>query len=117
LYKIEAGNNYGWPQVSHGVEYSTREHIGIGREAPGVAKPAYVWEYSMAPSGLAVYHGEEFPSWHGNILAGSLLQERVYRLVLENGEVTHHEILIPGKNWPDKGCQAGTGRVCISGYR
>ena len=97
LYKIEAGNNYGWPQVSYGVEYSTREHIGIGREAPGVAKPAYVWEYSMAPSGLAVYHGEEFPSWHGNILAGSLLQERVYRLVLENGEVTHHEILIPGE--------------------
>jgi aldose sugar dehydrogenase len=97
LYKIEAGKNYGWPQVSYGVEYSTREHIGIGREAPGVVKPAYVWEYSMAPSGLTFYNGNEFPGWHGNIFAGSLLLERVYRMVLNNGEVTEHEILITEK--------------------
>jgi aldose sugar dehydrogenase len=97
LYKVEAGNNYGWPHVTHGVEYSTREHIGIGREAMGVAKPAYIWEYSMAPSGLVVYRGEKFAAWNGNILAGSLLLERVYRLVLENGEVNKHEILIPEK--------------------
>jgi aldose sugar dehydrogenase len=97
LHKIESGNNYGWPQVAFGVEYSTREHIGVGREAPGVTKPVFVWEYSMAPSGLAYYNGEKFGSWHGNLFAGSLLLERIYRLVLENGKVTHKEILIQEK--------------------
>jgi aldose sugar dehydrogenase len=97
LYKIEPGNNYGWPQVSYGVEYSTREHIGTGREAPGVTKPVFFWEYSMAPSGLAFYNGELFGAWQGNLFAGSLLLERIYRLVLEDGEVTHSEILIPEK--------------------
>jgi aldose sugar dehydrogenase len=97
LYKIEAGNNYGWPQVSYGVEYSTRQHMGIGREAPGVTKPSHIWEYSMAPSGLAFYNGEVFPAWHGNLFVGSLLLERIYRIEFENGEVSHTEILIPEK--------------------
>jgi aldose sugar dehydrogenase len=97
LYRIEKGNNYGWPQVSYGAEYSTSEHIGIGREAPGVTPPVFVWEYSMAPSGLTFYNGEHFNAWQGNLFAGSLLLERIYRLVLDNGVVSHKEILIPEK--------------------
>jgi aldose sugar dehydrogenase len=97
LHKIEKGNNYGWPHVSYGVEYSTREHMGIGREAPGVTRPVFIWDYSMAPSGLAFYDGDKFGPWQGNLFAGSLLLERIDRLVLVNGEVTHKEILIPEK--------------------
>jgi aldose sugar dehydrogenase len=97
LHKIEKGHNYGWPQVAFGAEYSTKEKIGIGREAPGVTKPVFVWEDSMAPSGLAFYTGDRFGPWKGNLLAGSLLQERIYRLVLDNGKVTHSEILVSGK--------------------
>jgi len=96
LYRVEAGANYGWPQVAHGTEYSTREAIGIGTEAPGVQEPEHVWEDSMAPSGLAFYDGEAFPGWDGNLFAGSLLQEQLHRLELNDGEVSHEEILLSG---------------------
>ena len=97
LYRIEKAGNYGWPQVSHGKEYGTGEHIGLGTEAPGVIPPVYVWKESMAPSGLTFYNGEEFPQWQGNLFAGSLLKEEVYRLVIENGAVTYKETLISEK--------------------
>jgi len=94
LYRVEKGKNYGWPQVSYGAEYSTGEKIGIGPVAPGVEQPVYWWEGSMAPSGLAVYDGEAFPAWQGNLLAGFLLAQQVSRLVVEDGQVVHEEPLL-----------------------
>jgi len=94
LYVVEAGNNYGWPQVAHGVEYSTREPIGLGQTAPGVEPPVHVWEESMAPSGLAYYDGEVVPEWQGNLFAGSLLREQLHRLVLDGRSVVHEEVLL-----------------------
>jgi aldose sugar dehydrogenase len=97
LHKIEKGNNYGWPQVSYGTEYSTKEHIGIGREAPGVTPAKYIWEESMAPSGLTFYSGDAFPEWGGNLFAGSLLKEELYRIVLNGDEVVQVETLFTDK--------------------
>lgn len=94
LYIVEEGNNYGWPQVAFGREYSTGEFIGIGREAPGVTEPVYWWEESMAPSGLAFYDGDAFPGWQGNLFGGSLLLEQVHRFEIEGEEVQHEEILL-----------------------
>lgn len=96
LYIVEAGNNYGWPHVAYGVEYSTREPIGVGREAPGVTPPVYVWEQSMAPSGLAYYTGDVYPGWQGDLFAGSLRRQQLHRLVLDGREVVHEEILLTG---------------------
>jgi aldose sugar dehydrogenase len=97
IHIVEKGNNYGWPQVSFGVEYSTKEHIGIGKEAPGVEKPVYVWDETVAPSGLTFYTGEVFDAWNGNLFAGSLYREEIYRLVIEDREVVHEEPLITEK--------------------
>lgn len=97
LHKVEKGNNYGWPQVSYGTEYTTGEHIGIGRIAPGVTPAVFVWEESMAASGLTFYFGAPFAPWQQNLLAGSLLKEEVYRLVIQNDQVVHKETLITGK--------------------
>ena len=97
LHRVEKGKNYGWPQVAYGREYTTGEHIGIGREAPGVKPAVYVWEESMAPSGLAFYFGDAFTPWNGNLLAGSLLKEEVYRLIIEDGKVKHKETLLTEK--------------------
>jgi aldose sugar dehydrogenase len=51
----------------------------------------------MAPSGLTFYDGDVFDVWKGNLFAGSLVRERIYRLVLENGEISHIEILFSEK--------------------
>lgn len=94
LHRIEAGANYGWPQVSFGTEYDTDEKIGIGEEAPGVTEPVHVWRDSMAPSGLAFYTGDAFPGWNGHLFAGSLYRKQLHRLVIDGERVTHEEILL-----------------------
>jgi aldose sugar dehydrogenase len=96
VYVVERGRNYGWPMVAHGVEYSTREMIGIGREAPQVEAPVHVWEESMAPSGMAFYTGAPLPGWQGNLFVGSLLREQLHRLVLDGRRVVREEVLLDG---------------------
>jgi len=94
LHRIEEGANFGWPQVAFGTEYSTDEQVGIGREAPGVTAPVYIWDESMAPSGLAFYTGDAFPQWQGQLFAGSLAKKQLHRLVIDGQSVTHEEILL-----------------------
>jgi glucose/arabinose dehydrogenase len=67
----EAGKNYGWPVISYGVDYSGAK-IGVGTAAPGYEQPLFYWDPSIAPSGLAVYDGDMFPEWRGDVLVGSL---------------------------------------------
>jgi len=97
VHLIQKGKNYGWPQVTQGVEYDTEAKIGIGKEAPGVEKPKHIWEESMAPSGLSFYHKGKISAWEGNLFAGSLLKEQLHRLVIKKGEVTHDEVLLTKK--------------------
>ncbi len=97
LHRIEAGNNYGWPQVAFGTEYRTGEQVGIGRSAPGVTEPAYVWEESSAPSGLEVYTGDAFPAWQGQLFAGMLVIEELHRVVLDGNTVVGVEPVISGE--------------------
>lgn len=75
----QAGKNYGWPQISYGVNYNGAK-IGIGSEAPGFEQPMHYWDPSIAPSGLVVYEGEMFPEWNGDLLAGALKFQLLSRL-------------------------------------
>ncbi|SEO80130.1 PQQ-dependent sugar dehydrogenase [Aquisalimonas asiatica] len=94
LYQVEAGNNYGWPQVAFGTEYSTGEQVGIGESAPGVTEPTHVWEESMAPSGLAFYMDGAVSEWDGNLFAGSLVREQLHRLELDGDSVVKDEVIL-----------------------
>lgn len=96
LYRVEKGKNYGWPQVAHGREYSTKEPIGIGAEAPGVEKPVHVWKEPKAPSGLTFYDGGAFSQWKGDLFAGFLLAEELVRLRIRDGKVEQEESLLKG---------------------
>lgn len=97
LHRVQAGHNYGWPHVAFGAEYRTDEKIGIGESAPGITPPVHVWRESKGPSGLAVYRGDVFADWQGNLFAGHLLAEEVHRIVLDNGSVTTVEPIISGE--------------------
>jgi len=66
-----AGRNYGWPVISYGTHYSG-DPIGVGTAAEGYEQPLHYWDPSIAPSGMAVYDGEMFPEWKGDLLIGSL---------------------------------------------
>ena len=96
LNQIEAGNNYGWPDVSQGNDYATNEPIGE-ESLPGMVDPVYVFEGRFAPAGLAEVTNDAFGAWKGNLLAGGLGSEKLLRLRLEDGKVAEEELILQGE--------------------
>jgi len=88
LNRIERGANYGWPRVTHGVEYSGAVITNL-RTAPGMVDPVVVWTPSTAPSGMAVYRGDAFPAWRGALLIGFLAGHDV--LIVRPGATPEQE--------------------------
>jgi glucose/arabinose dehydrogenase len=89
-----AGANYGWPVITYGVNYGIGTKIGEGTEKPGMEQPVHYWVPSIAPSGLAVYRGDAFPGWQGNLFVGSLKFGLLVRLVVEGDRVVVEERLL-----------------------
>ena len=92
LNHIVAGDNYGWPAITYGVDYSGAV-ISPYTEADGMQQPLQYWVPSIGPSGLAIYRGEMFPEWQGDLLLGSLINEEMRRLRLIGNEVTEDEAI------------------------
>jgi aldose sugar dehydrogenase len=90
---IRPGINYGWPRITYGADY-TGEPIGEGTQKPGMAQPVYYWDPSIAPSGLAIYSGDLFPGWKGDLLVGALKGRRLVRLQMRDGRVVAEEVLL-----------------------
>lgn len=90
---IEAGRNYGWPLVSGGIDYS------FARVTPFVKLDSYIgpqfnWTPSIAPAGLALYQGQLFAGWQGDLLVPSLKGRSLRRLVREDGRIVREESLL-----------------------
>jgi glucose/arabinose dehydrogenase len=77
--RLRAGANYGWPLVTHGIDYDGTL-ISERAFAPDVERSVFYWAPSIAPSGLAVYRGAAFPDWRGKLLVGGLVSRSVVRL-------------------------------------
>lgn len=90
---LSPGNNYGWPIVSHGLDYSGAL-ISPFSEYRGITKPLLEWTPSIAASGLAVYRGNAFADWQGDLLAGGLVEKSLRRIKIKNGAVVGQEILL-----------------------
>ncbi|MEH6499548.1 MAG: PQQ-dependent sugar dehydrogenase [Pseudoalteromonas distincta] len=89
---IEPGNNYGWPKITYGVDYSGAV-ISPHTELPGLEQPLLEWTPSIAPAGFALYRGELFPEWNGNLMVAALAAKEVRRVVMEGNEVVEQESL------------------------
>ena len=79
INRLRAGANYGWPLVTHGIDYDL-SIISERAFAPGIERSWFFWAPSIAPSGLAVYRGQAFPDWEGKLLVGGLVSKAVSRL-------------------------------------
>lgn len=98
LNRIEAGKNYGWPVIVHGIDY-TGLPVGEGLiEKPGLEQPQYYWDPVIAPSGMTFYSGRMFPQWNGDVLIASLRGQQITRLVLRDGRVVSEEPLLGDMN-------------------
>ena len=92
LNRIEPGNNYGWPAITYGMDYSG-SYISPYTEHPGMEQPVVYWTPSIAPAGLAYYDSKAFPEWQGDLFVAALVEQSVRRVDLENGEAVGEEIL------------------------
>ena len=68
---ILPGRNYGWPVVSFGRLYPGARVSGHPTRE-GMESPLVVWLPAIAVAGMAVYTGDRFPAWKGNVFVGSL---------------------------------------------
>jgi glucose/arabinose dehydrogenase len=99
---IRPGKDYGWPDVSYGVQYDARQAdgrknvpVGNGKTSmPGVEEPIYYWVPSIAPSGMAFYSGKLFPQWKGDLFVGAMAGQHLVRLVLKGDRVVAEEKLL-----------------------
>jgi glucose/arabinose dehydrogenase len=94
LNRIEAGENYGWPRVTHSREYFGPA-ISEATSAPGLRDPEVVWTPAIAPSGLVVYAGDRYPGWRGDLFAGGLVSRQVHRLVVDGQGAVRERQRIP----------------------
>lgn len=90
---VEAGQNYGWPLVSHGEEYAGGK-IGLGTSDPRFKDPAWTWVPSIAPSGMAFYQGDMFEDYKGHLLVGSLKFQSLYLVELEDNRPTSERVIL-----------------------
>ena len=87
------GANYGWPVITHGVNYVIGTRIGEGKEKPGMLSPLHVWVPSIAPSGMSFYAGKRFGNWQGNLFVGALAGQVLVRLTLDGEKIVGEERL------------------------
>lgn len=92
LNRPQAGNNYGWPVITHGEQYGGGQ-VGIGFKKEGMEQPVWHWTPSIAVSGMAFYDGNQFPAWQGNVLATGLRGQNVARLEMNGAQVIHQEVM------------------------
>lgn len=100
IHLIEAGNNYGWPFLTGGVDYSGAP-MGVGTEMEGMTSAVHIFEETIAPSGLVFVTGEGFPLWEGDMLHGGLYSEGLVRTRVEDGTVTEIEEIEIGRRIRD----------------
>ena len=89
---VSPGKNYGWPAITYGRDYNGA-HVSPFTAAEGMEQPLLHWTPSIAPSSMALYTGDHFPQWRGDLLIGALVDKEVRRVDLEDGAVAGQESL------------------------
>ncbi len=91
----EAGKNYGWPIITHGINYSGQKiPEAVGTSAPGMEQPYHVWEKSPGLSGMAFYTGQPASTWNDSLFLGALADGSLIRLSLDGDKITGEERLL-----------------------
>jgi glucose/arabinose dehydrogenase len=100
LNRIEAGNNYGWPVVSNGMNYDGSDipDHGQGTSESEFTDPVHSWSPVISPAGAAFYSGDKFPAWENRLLVGGLSAHDLVVLKIEDGKVEKESrIPLPGR--------------------
>lgn len=92
LNLIQAGQNYGWPLATFGIDY-TGARVSPYSDLPGLTAPLLHWTPSVAPASLTLYRGELFPGWQGDLFAATLAERSVRRIRVQDNMLAGEEVL------------------------
>ena len=81
LNAVEPGGNYAWPR--------------FGDDQPASARPAYLWQETIAPSGMA-FVTRRGSSWTGDVLVAALRGSALHRLSVDGRAARAEEVLLDG---------------------
>ena len=90
---LTSGLNYGWPEITYGIEYDG-SIITEEREREGLEQPIWYWTPSIANSGMAFYTGDAFPHWQNDVFIGALAGMHVVRMETDGDRVIGRERLL-----------------------
>ena len=83
---IEKGNNYGWPVVSNGRNYSGTD-IPDHDTRPDFVAPKISWTPVISPSSISIYQTgkyNDFPAWQDNALISGLSSKALIVVTLDD---------------------------------
>lgn len=89
---VEAGANYGWPEITYGINYSGTQ-ITDRTHAEGMVQPLWYWDPSIAPCGMTFAMSDTYPGWRGSLFVGALAGSMLVRLTVEERRVVDEERL------------------------
>ena len=89
LNLIEEGTNYGWPLVTYGVDYGTHTWPLAAQPGShdGFAQPYFTWIPSIGVSNLLEINSPRFERWQGDLVVGSLIARKLWRLRVRDHRV------------------------------
>ncbi len=92
LNLVQKGRNYGWPIVTHGMNYNGTPITALTAKE-GLEPPVIHWTPSIAVCSARFYRGDKFPNWKNQLFVTALAQEELRRLVLDGHRVVEQEVL------------------------
>ncbi len=87
LNEVIAGENYGWPLVSWGSQYSG-EPIPDPPTQPQFKDAVIQWTPVISPSGTVFYTGTMFPEWIDHLLIGGLSSKGIVVVEVNGSEAS-----------------------------
>ena len=110
---IAKGKNYGWPIISYGINYDGTTFTTL-TEKEGMEQPVLYWLPSIAPSGLCFVSSDNYPSWKGHLLAGSLRFDYVNLCIIKNEKIIEEEKILPNIGRVRNVIQGADGYIYVS---
>ncbi len=92
---IGAGNNYGWPEITFGVNYGGAP-ITSETSRSGMEQPVLHWTPSIAPFGMDFVENSQYSGWNGNLIVGSLKFNYLVRCVLDGDKIVEQQVIANG---------------------
>ena len=85
--------NYGWPYVTHGIEYGNEiwPYNKVQGRHDGFEMPVFSWTPAIAISNLIVSDSQLFPLWKNDLLIASLKARSLFRVRVHEKRVVYVE--------------------------